>query len=72
MKVEILEVRLSSDGYVGEQGDRLTVPDQVGAKWCAHGWARDLDGAIATGERRVVNARLDVDTGTHGVTSTEA
>ena len=48
MKVEILEQRLSSDGYVGEQGDRLTVPDEVGAKWCGLGWATDLAGAVAT------------------------
>ncbi len=61
MKVEILEQRLSSDGFVGELGDRFTVPDEVGAAWCRHGWAKDLSGEVATGERKVINAKLDVD-----------
>lgn len=66
MKVEILEQRLSSDGYAGEQGDRLTVPDEVGAKWCGLGWATDLAGVVATGERRVIDARLDVQSAVSG------
>jgi hypothetical protein len=61
MKVEITEKRLSSDGFVGENGDRFTVPDEVGQKWCALGWAIDLSGACETGERKVIDARLDVD-----------
>jgi hypothetical protein len=71
VKVEILEKRLTSDGYAGEQGDRLTVPDEVGAKWCALGWASDLAGVVPTGERRVIDARLDVNASTHGQTVTE-
>lgn len=54
MKVEILEVKLSSDGFNGEQGDRFTVPDVVGATWVSAGWAKDLSGALQTGERKVV------------------
>jgi len=61
MKVEILENRLSSDGFVGELGDRFTVPEYVGVKWCGLGWAKDLSGAVATGERKVINAELKVD-----------
>jgi hypothetical protein len=61
MKVEILENRLSSDGFVGELGDRFTVPEDVGIRWCGLGWARDLSGAVATGERKVINAELKVD-----------
>lgn len=60
MKVEILENRLSSDGFVGELGDRFTVPDDVGAMWCAAGWAKDLSGQVTTGERVVINAALNV------------
>lgn len=60
MKVEILENRLSSDGFVGELGDRFTVPDDVGAMWCAAGWAKDLSGQVATGNRVVINAALNV------------
>ena len=56
MKVEILELKLSSDGFVAEQGDRFTVPDEVGASWCAAGWAKDLSGTTATGERLVVKS----------------
>jgi hypothetical protein len=66
MKVEILEKRLTSDGFVGEAGDRLTVPDDVGAKWCALGWASDLAGQVPTGERRVIDARLAVDSAVIG------
>lgn len=61
MKVEILENRLSSDGFTGELGDRFTVPDDVGARWCKLGWAKDLSGEVATGERKVIDARLDID-----------
>ena len=54
MKVEILEVKLSSDGFSGEQGDRFTVPDVIGTSWVLAGWAKDLSGTIQTGERKVV------------------
>jgi len=60
MKVEILENKLSSDGFFGELGDRFTVPDEVGVKWCSLGWAKDLSGTIPTGDRKVINAQLDV------------
>ena len=51
MKVEILEERLSSNGFQGEKGDRFTVSDEVGTRWCEAGWAKDMDGKCATGER---------------------
>ena len=54
MKVEILEQKLSSDGFSGEQGDRFTVPDVIGTAWVLAGWAKDLSGALQTGERKVV------------------
>lgn len=72
MKVEITEKRLSSDGFVGENGDRFTVPDEVGKKWCALGWAIDLDGIVKTGERKVIDARLEVDNSVQKSTNTEA
>lgn len=53
MQVEILEKRLSSDGFVGSEGDRLTVPDEVGANWCGHGWAKDMAGVVSTAERNI-------------------
>lgn len=54
MRVEITEKKLRDAGYDLVEGDTLTVPDEVGAAWCGHGWARDVEGKIATGERRVV------------------
>lgn len=72
MKVEITEKRLSSDGFVGEQGDRFTVPDDVGKKWCGLGWAIDLSGECKTGERKVIDARLEVENSVQKSTNTEA
>lgn len=66
MRVEILEERLSSEDSAGRhhllgKGDVITVPDDTGAAWCAAGWAKDVNGKIATGERRTdvvtVNAK---------------
>lgn len=62
MKVEILEERLRSKDretghhYVLERGDRVTVSDATGRKWCAAGWAKDLSGECPTGERVVRGA----------------
>lgn len=56
MRVEILEERLSSEDSTGRhhllgKGDIITVPDDTGTDWCAHGWAKDVAGKVATGER---------------------
>jgi len=50
MRIEALE-KFHSGGYSPEAGDIITVPDEVGARACAHGWARDVTGAVATGDR---------------------
>jgi len=63
MKIEALEA-IKSDGYVLDAEDVKTVPDEVGAKWCAAGWAKDVAGLIPAGERRVINARLAVQSAT--------
>ena len=60
MKIEALE-SIKSDGYVVTEGDAMTVPDEVGAVWVKAGWAKDVAGAIETGERVVLNAKLAVD-----------
>jgi hypothetical protein len=60
MKIEALE-SIKSDGYLLDPEDTKTVPDEVGARWCAAGWARDASGVVATGERKVLNAKLSVD-----------
>jgi hypothetical protein len=59
MRVEILEERLSSDGYLLGKGDTITVPDECGGRWCAAGWAKDVEGKVATGERRTDNIAVN-------------
>jgi hypothetical protein len=63
MRVEILEERLSSEDSTGRhhllgKGDIVTVPDDTGAEWCSNGWAKDIAGAVATGERRTDGATV--------------
>ncbi len=53
MQVEILEEKLSSDGFSLQKGDKITVPHEVGVKWCGHGWAKDTSGAVKTGARNI-------------------
>ena len=62
MKIEALET-IKSGGYLLEAEDVKTVPDELGARWCALGWARDVAGVVPTGERQVIDARLSVDSG---------
>lgn len=76
MQVKILEERLSStdsDGrhHLLSRGDIITVPDDTGADWCAHGWAEDVAGGVATGERVVEGATLKVDKAAHTQNSPE-
>ena len=72
MKIEALE-RIKSDGYVLDAGDiKVNIPDAIGAAWCSHGWARDLDGAVATGARQVIDARIDVQPAASGQLTQEA
>jgi hypothetical protein len=59
MKIEALE-SIKSDGYVLDAGDvKQNVPDPIGACWCAAGWAKDVDGIVATGERKVLKVELE-------------
>ncbi len=56
MRVEILEDRLSDADDTGRlhvyvKGDVVTVPDDCARRWLAYGWAKDVSGAVATGER---------------------
>jgi hypothetical protein len=60
MRIEALE-SIKSDGWVLVQGDSVQVPDEVGRRWCVAGWAQDASGQVPTGERRGLNARLDVE-----------
>lgn len=62
MKIEALE-SIKADGYVLDKEDVKTVPDEVGSRWCALGWAKDCAGVVVTGERKVLNAKLTVTNG---------
>jgi hypothetical protein len=64
MKIEALE-SIKSDGYVLDVEDVKTVSDEIGMKWCAAGWAKDLSGAVQTGERKVVRVEVNVDSVKH-------
>lgn len=74
MKVEITEVRLSDAHeerhYLQHEGDRITVPDALGLKWCSLGWAKDVDGNVPTGERKVTGAELKPHGSAHSSTDT--
>lgn len=59
MSVEVLEERLLSDGFELRIGNRVNVPDEVGQRWCALGWAKDLAGKVATGERTTQNITIN-------------
>lgn len=65
MRVEITESKLKDAGYDLVEGDSLTVPDEVGAKWCARGWAKDTEGKVATGERKPGAAKVAPAKATH-------
>jgi hypothetical protein len=64
MRVEITEERISDTDsetdpqnprhYLQHRGDVITIPEGLGRKWCAYGWAKDVDGVHPTGERSAV------------------
>jgi len=60
MKVEILSERLKSDGHCLEKEDRVTVSQEIGIKWCSHGWAKDMEGKVKTGARYINPVKLEV------------
>jgi hypothetical protein len=74
MKVKILEeTGVRHNGIHVSHGDEVTVPDRVGAMFCANGWAEDLDGKEETGERRFQdNVTLDVENGSTETVSEDA
>lgn len=59
MKIEVLEQKLSSDGYSLEIGDRISVPDAIGIIWCTYGWAKDLTSSVVTNDRLVTDATIE-------------
>lgn len=70
MRVEVTEKKLRDAGYDLVEGDTLTVPKDVGERWCALGWCKDTEGKVATGERVPGPARLNVEKSRHATKST--
>jgi len=65
MKIEVLEFFLDGkDRY--EEGDIRTVSQEDGEYFCSNGWAEDVEGKVATGERQTKKSVLDVRGTTHG------
>ena len=59
MRIEALE-NIRSEQFTLTEGDVVTVPNDVGAHWCAMGWAKDTSGTIPTGERSTAPRELSV------------
>lgn len=58
MRIEVTEDRLSDmnadtgQHYSLTKGDIVTVPDAYGARLCAFGWVKDVDGKVKSAERK--------------------
>jgi hypothetical protein len=64
MKIEMIEtVKHERDEYLAE--DQRTVPDELGAYFCANGWAKDIEGQVPTGERKTGVATVTPDNVKH-------
>lgn len=72
MRVRVLGDRLRDSGYDLSKDDTITVPDEIGAVWCSHGWAEDAEGAVATGERLIRGVAVQPQNAVLGVTSETA
>lgn len=76
MKVEVLEEHLRDEcietgrRYDLEKGDIATVEESLGLYWCRHGWAKDVSGAVETGERIVRGVQVQPQSARHDVSDT--
>ena len=71
MQVEILEEKLSSDGFTCAKGDRITVSDEIGAAWCGRGWCKDMAEKVTTGERNTKPVEINPKKVQHNTTVKE-
>lgn len=51
MRVKVLEEKILEGREAFLKDEIREVSDEMGARWCANGWAEDLDGSVPTGER---------------------
>lgn len=65
MKIEILE-NVKHERELYAEGDVRTVTAELGAYFCACGWARDVDGVVETGDRDLAPKVVAPDGAKHG------
>lgn len=70
MRIEALE-DIKDGRYVVTTGDILTVEDEFGTRWCEAGWAKDVAGAVPTGERDIRGVQVVPNKGSHTASNTE-
>jgi hypothetical protein len=51
---------VNSDGYIVSDGDIISIPDEIGKRWCSYGWAKDIDNNVMTEERNISDIILIV------------
>jgi len=61
VRVKILEEKILEEREAFFKDEIRVVSDEMGARWCANGWAEDLDGAVPTGDRINRGQELVVD-----------
>lgn len=59
MRIEALE-NIRSENFSLTKEDIVTVPDELGARWCAMGWAKDTSGTVPTMERSTAPREISV------------
>lgn len=69
--VEVLE-NFSSEGSAFYAGEIRRVSEDTAALACGAGWAKDVDGVIATGERDPSAKKLDIQKVSHNHGATDA
>ena len=69
MKIEALTTFLDGRDRF-ELGDVRTVSDEDGARFCAAGWAKDISGAVPTGDAATGTADLAIHNSTLGTSDT--
>ena len=70
MIIEMLETVMHGREQF-KSGERRDVSDELGAYFCECGWAKDADGKVQTGERKLNEVVLTPDSVAHNVKSTE-
>jgi len=72
MKIKVLEEKFTHGRDMFYRDEVRVVDDALGTLFVENGWAEDLDGNVATGDRNKSHGRtLEVQSGALGLTSME-